>query len=102
MIQSLSSLSDDVLREVVDGVAVEKPMRLVENIIANLLNHRLGAFCRQTRLGRAIMETLFEIPLSGNDRQFLGSGCPRPSCSLSRNRCDNAAISQRRARIEEL
>ena len=69
MIQALAELSDDVLYEVVNGVRVEKPMGLVENVIANILIGRLGPYCRDNQLGRAVMETLFEIPNSGNDRK---------------------------------
>jgi Uma2 family endonuclease len=54
---------------VVKGVRVEKPMGLVENLIANILLGRLGPFCRDNRLGLAVMEVLFEIPGSGNDRK---------------------------------
>jgi Uma2 family endonuclease len=69
MIQVVTEPSEDVLYEVVHGVRVEKPMGLVENAIANLLNGPLAAFCRDKQLGRAFMETLFEIPNSGNDRK---------------------------------
>jgi Uma2 family endonuclease len=69
MIQPLAEPSNDVLYEVVNGVRVEKPMGLVENAIASLLQESLGPFCRTNQLGRAVMETLFEIPGSGNDRK---------------------------------
>lgn len=69
MIQALAEPSEDVLYEVVNGVRVEKPMGLVENLIANILIGRLGPFCRDHQLGYAVMETLFEIPGSGNDRK---------------------------------
>jgi len=69
MIQALTEPSEDVLYEVVNGVRVEKPMGLVENLIANILIGRLGPFCRDNHLGYAVMETLFEIPGSGNDRK---------------------------------
>jgi Uma2 family endonuclease len=69
MIQALTEPSEDALYEVVKGVRVEKPMGLVENEIANSLIERLRPFCRTNQLGRAVMETLFEIPHSGNDRK---------------------------------
>jgi Uma2 family endonuclease len=69
MIRALAEPSDDVLYEVVNGVRVQKPMGLVENLIANLLIGRLGPHCRNNQLGYAVMETLFTIPNSGNDRK---------------------------------
>jgi Uma2 family endonuclease len=69
MIQTRADLSSDMLYEVVDGVYVEKPMGLVENVIANILIGRLGPYCREKQLGYVVMETLFEIPNSGNDRK---------------------------------
>lgn len=69
MIQARAEPSDDVLYEVVNGVRVEKPMGLVENLIANILLGHLGPHCRNNHLGYAVMETLFEIPHSGNDRK---------------------------------
>ena len=69
MIQPLTEVPDDVLYEVVNGVRVEKPMGLVENAIATILIGRLEPYCRTNQLGRAVMETLFEIPGSGNDRK---------------------------------
>lgn len=55
--------------EVVKGVRVEKPMGLIENLIASILQGRLEPFCRNAQLGRAVMETMFTIPGSGNDRK---------------------------------
>ena len=69
MIREFVPPSDDVLYEVVDGVYVEKPMGLIENAIANILVERLRPFCRDNRLGLAVMEVLFEIPGSNNDRK---------------------------------
>jgi Uma2 family endonuclease len=69
MIRPLAELSSDALYEVVNGVSVEKSMGLVENEIANILVGFLRPFCREHQLGRAVMETLFEIPHSGNDRK---------------------------------
>ena len=69
MIQALAEVSDEVLYEVIDGVRVEKPMGLIENRIATILIGRLEPFCRANQFGHAAMETLFEIPNSGNDRK---------------------------------
>jgi Uma2 family endonuclease len=69
MIQPFAELSSDALYEVVNGVYVEKPMGVVENLIANILIERLRPFCRANQLGHAVMEVLFEIPNSGNDRK---------------------------------
>lgn len=59
----------DGLFEVVRGVRVEKPMSLIENLIAAILHERLAPFCTQNGLGRAVIETMFAIPNSGNDRK---------------------------------
>jgi Uma2 family endonuclease len=69
MIQALAEPSDDILYEVVNGLRVEKPMGLVENLIANILIGRLLPYCRDNQLGFAVMEVFFEIPGSGNDRK---------------------------------
>jgi Uma2 family endonuclease len=55
--------------EVVRGVRVEKPMGLIENLIAGMLHGRLAPFCTQNQLGWAVIETMFAIPGSGNDRK---------------------------------
>ncbi|MBA4066796.1 MAG: Uma2 family endonuclease [Isosphaera sp.] len=56
--------------EVVRGVRVEKqPMGLVENLIASILQGRLEPFCRENGLGRAVNETMFTLPVGGNDRK---------------------------------
>lgn len=57
------------LFEVVNGVRVEKPMGLVENLIAATLYTTLAPFCRQNQLGRAVFGTMFALPGSGNDRK---------------------------------
>lgn len=59
----------DGLFEVVRGVRVEKTMSALEQTIASLLIGRLEPFCRENRLGRAFVETMFAIPQSGNDRK---------------------------------
>jgi Uma2 family endonuclease len=55
--------------EIVNGKVVEKPMGLIENLIASILHGRLEQHCREHRLGRAVVETPFAIPGSGNDRR---------------------------------
>src|SRR5262245_33480497 len=44
-------------------------MGLIENLIAGMLHGRLAPFCTQHRLGWAVIETMFAIPGSGNDRK---------------------------------
>ena len=55
--------------EVVKGMRVEKPMGLIENLIASILHGRLEPFCRTNNLGWGVIETMFAIPGSGNDRK---------------------------------
>jgi Uma2 family endonuclease len=55
--------------EVIQGKRVEKQMGLIENLIASLLHGRMEPFCREHRLGRAVTNTMFAIPGSGNDRK---------------------------------
>jgi Uma2 family endonuclease len=55
--------------EIVKGKLVEKHMGLIENLIASLLHERLAPFCREHQLGRAVIETPFAIPRSGNERK---------------------------------
>lgn len=69
MIQARQDLSDDVLYEVIDGVYVERPMGLVENVIANTLLTLLWPHCREQKFGHVVMETLFDIPNSDNERK---------------------------------
>ena len=59
----------EFLFEVVNGVRVEKPMGLIENLVASILFDRLASYCRANRSGWAVIETLFVIPDSGNDRK---------------------------------
>jgi Uma2 family endonuclease len=59
----------DALFEVVNGVRVEKPMSVFESKIAGLLFVRLETHCEANRLGQALIETLFTIPVSKNDRK---------------------------------
>jgi Uma2 family endonuclease len=44
-------------------------MGLIENLISSMLHERLAPFCSQQQLGRAVIETMFAIPGSGNDRK---------------------------------
>lgn len=59
----------DVLFEVVNGERVEKPMSVFEQVLASFLHEQLAPFCTQHDLGRAVNETMFAIPGSGNDRK---------------------------------
>jgi len=69
MIQARTDLSSDVLYEIIDGVCVAKVVGLIESFIANTLAARLQPFCRDKRLGFVVLQALFEIPNSGNDRK---------------------------------
>ena len=60
---------EDGLFEVVRGVRVEKTMGLIENVIAGTLHGYLAPFCRANPVGHAVIETMFAIPGSGNDRK---------------------------------
>jgi len=55
--------------EIVKGKRVEKQIGLIENLIASILHGRLDPFCRDNQLGIAVIETMFKIPVSGNDRK---------------------------------
>ena len=59
----------DRLFEVVRGERVEKNMGLVQNKIAATLHSFLAPYCRQQGIGDAVIETMFSIPGSGNDRK---------------------------------
>jgi Uma2 family endonuclease len=54
---------------VVNGVRVEKRMSAFEQFIAGLLHVRLGEYCRDNPVGYPLVETMFAIPGSGNDRK---------------------------------
>ena len=55
-------ISDDSLYEVIDGRIVElPPMGTDEEITAGILHVRLGNHADATKLGRAVMETLFDF-----------------------------------------
>ena len=60
---------DERLFEIVKGKRVEKQMSLIENLIAAVLFGRLAPFCRENKLGLAVIETMISIPGSGNDRK---------------------------------
>lgn len=59
----------DRMFEIVNGQVVEKPMGLIENLIASILYGRLLQHCREHRLGRVVSETPFAIPGSSNNRR---------------------------------
>jgi Uma2 family endonuclease len=59
----------DASFEVVNGVRVEKDMSVFEQFIASLIHRRLATFCEGGGLGHAVMETMFRVPGSGNDRK---------------------------------
>ncbi len=59
----------DRLFEVVHGKRVEKTLGLVQNRIAAILHSFLAPYCRQQDIGDAVIETMFSIPESGNDRK---------------------------------
>lgn len=59
----------ETLFEVVGGVRVEKVMGLVENLIASRLYGQLYLYCRDHPHGHAVIETMFALPGSGNDRK---------------------------------
>ena len=69
MIQPLASAVDDDVYEIVAGARLEKPMSVFEQAIAAILFTPLDTHCRANRLGRAMFETLFAMPESGNDRR---------------------------------
>jgi Uma2 family endonuclease len=60
---------DEGLFEIVRGKRVEKQMSLIENLIAGVLFRRLAPYCLENSLGLAVIETMFSIPGSGNDRK---------------------------------
>jgi Uma2 family endonuclease len=55
--------------EVVNGRKVEKHMGLIENMVAALLFRQLANFCDASHFGHVVIETMFAIPGSGNDRK---------------------------------
>ena len=59
----------DALFEVVNGTRVEKPMGLTEQVLGGDLHGYLVAYARLSGHGRAVVETMFAIPGSGNDRK---------------------------------
>jgi len=40
----------------------KQPVGLIENLIASILQTRLGPFCKANNLGWAVNETLFSLP----------------------------------------
>jgi len=59
----------DVLFEVVNGKRVEKNMGLLQTYIAGILYRALGPYCDQHDLGHAVIESMFKLSTSGNDRK---------------------------------
>ncbi len=57
---------DDILYEVVDGKIVEKEMGARQAEIAGILAQYLGTFARTHRLGRALIEFIFQIDQAKN------------------------------------
>jgi Uma2 family endonuclease len=58
------SNGDEVLYEVIDGQWVKMPpMSIRASRVASRLQSRLGTFCHDHKLGEAVMETLFRLPL---------------------------------------
>jgi Uma2 family endonuclease len=61
-----TTISDEMLYEVVDGKIVEKDMGSREFEIAGILDQYLGMFARTHRLGRALIEFIFRIDQAKN------------------------------------
>jgi Uma2 family endonuclease len=60
---------DDPLFEIIDGKQVElPPMSVRSALVAFELARKLGNFAEERALGRAVVEALFHLPLSGKDR----------------------------------
>jgi Uma2 family endonuclease len=52
----------DSLYEIVDGNRVEKEMSLYANLMANVLSYFLQRYADETKTGRAMTETMFDLP----------------------------------------
>jgi Uma2 family endonuclease len=61
-----TTISDEMLYEVVDGRIVEKTVGVYEVEIANILTQFLGNFARTHGLGRAVVEMIFIIDRDRN------------------------------------
>ena len=59
----------DRLFEVIRGKRVEKNTGLVQSIIASRLGLKLSECCRENQLGYGMIQTMFAIPGSGNNRK---------------------------------
>jgi len=59
---------DEALYEVIDGVRVELPVSAENVILANELSYHVSAFARPRKLGRSVVEVLFELPLPDRSR----------------------------------
>lgn len=70
MIQPLVQVvGDDDLYEVINGERVIKPLSTYENVLAGNLFAHLHAHAVANRLGRAVIEVLFDLPDLPNDRR---------------------------------
>ncbi len=74
MIQSLqqpaTELDDrDTLYEIVNGTKVVKPMGTYENVLAGELYWYLREHVRAQSLGRAVVDVLFDLPSTANNRR---------------------------------
>lgn len=59
----------DRLFEVVNGRRVEKTMGLVQTTIAGILYRAIANYCDERNIGHAVVESMFTIPGSANDRK---------------------------------
>src|ERR1700726_4670444 len=67
---AMPQLADEPLYEVVDGRRVElTPMGVHEGWIASVLLWHLQTFAHPRRLGRAVMEILFDLATVGKERR---------------------------------
>lgn len=62
-------ITDDDLYEVINGERVIKSMSTYENVLAGNLFAHLHAHAIANRLGRAVIEVLFDLPNVGRDRR---------------------------------
>lgn len=70
MIQPLKPIVEDSeLYEIINGEKVIKPISTYENVLAGMLFGRLNVHADANRLGRAIIEVMFDLPNLSNDRR---------------------------------
>jgi len=65
----LISPHDEPLYEVIDGQRMKLYRGAYESILASFLMECLSPFVRQHKLGRAVVEVLFDLPLTGRQRR---------------------------------